>query len=458
VNPPPTVLTALPPLDAVIETHISWVLLAGTLAWKVKKPVTLPFLDYHNLTQRRQCCAEEFRLNRRFAPQLYRAVVELGGEPAIEMQRFADTQRLDQVCARGALSAAHLNAFARQLAAWQASAPLTPEFGSAATIQTSALENFTELFALQPAAAPRLEQLHQWTTREFARRHADFTQRQHQGRIREGHGDLHLANLVLLNDVITPFDAIEFNAAFRCIDVASEIAFTLLDLLDHQQPGLATLLLSEWLVWSGDFDALRVLRFYLVYRALVRAKVAALQNKTAECASYLTLAERLTQPTQPTLIITHGPSGSGKTHASTRRLASADFLRTVRVRADVERKRLYGLAPDADSGGSIYSPAATLRTYTQLADLADLGLRAGWSVIVDAAFLKRAERDGFRQLASTRQAPFGILTPTADPTTCHARLLARQGDASEATPAVLAQQLTWAEPLTRDEQALQASS
>ena len=256
---------------------------------------------------------------------------------------------------------------------------------------------------------------------------------------------------MLLDGRIVPFDGIEFNAGFRNIDVSSEIAFTLLDLLDHQRPGLATWLLSEWLTYSGDFDALTVLRFYLVYRALVRAKVAALQENRDGSLAYLSFALRLTTPPAPTLTITCGLSGSGKTYLSSRRLASADFLHTVRIRSDVERKRLHHLAPDADSGGTIYGPAATLRTYAHLAELAERTLQAGWSVIVDAAFLRRAERDAFARLAGTLGVGFAILAPEASPETCAARLATRRRDASEATPAVLAGQVQWFEPVTPDE-------
>lgn len=452
---PAAIINALPePPVAVVETHISWVLLAGEFAWKIKKPVTLPFLDYGTVEKRRACCLEELRVNRRFAPELYLEVAELAGEPAVKMRRFAEAQRLDHVCARGELDTAQLARFARTLAEFQAAADVAPDFGTPERILADALENFAELERLQPAAARQLARLREWTQAEFARREADFIRRRRSGRVREGHGDLHLGNLVLLDGRITPFDGIEFNAGFRCIDVANEIAFTLLDLLDHGQPGLASWLLSEWLVWSGDFDALTVLRFYLVYRALVRAKVAALQDKADECAGYLGWADRLTAPPPPALTITCGPSGCGKTFETSRRLAGAEFLATVRIRSDVERKRLYGLAPDAASGGTIYAPAATLRTYARLGELAELAIRAGWSAIVDAAFLKRAERDSFRALARRLGVPFGIIAPEAAPAELARRIAARQGDASEATVAVLEQQLAWAEPLAADELAL----
>jgi len=318
-------------------------------------------------------------------------------------------------------------------------------------VLADALENFEELERLLPAARDHLAALRDWTRAEFARRAPDFARRRAQGRVREGHGDLHLGNLVLLDGRIVPFDGIEFNAGFRHIDVASEIAFTLLDLLDHGRPGLATWLLSEWLVWSGDFDALTVLRFYLVYRALVRAKVAALQDQDVACRGYLRFAAQLAAPPHPGLTLTCGPSGCGKTYASSRRLASAGFLDTVRIRSDVERKRLFGLAPDAASGGAIYTPAVTLRTYARLGELAELALGAGWSTIVDAAFLKRAERDAFYTLARRLGVPCTLIAPNAAPEELERRVAGRSGDTSEATVAVLRQQLQWFEAPGKDE-------
>ena len=453
---PEPLLAALPaPCVNVMETHISWVLLTREHAFKVKKPVTLPFLDYGTLEQRRVCCAAELRLNRRFAPELYLEVVDLAGEPAVKMKRFAEELRLDHVSSHGDLTGAHLTQLARDLTAFQSSAAVAPAgFGAPELIRADALENFDELDRLLPDEAPLLARLRGWTETEWQRRAPDFVRRLADGKVREGHGDLHLANLVLLDGRVVPFDGIEFSAEFRYIDVANDIAFTLLDLLDHRRPGLATWLLDAWLTWSGDFDALVVLRFYLVYRALVRAKVAALRDNAQEAAGYLALAARLTQPQPATLTITCGPSGCGKTHASNRRLASVDFLHTVRIRSDVERKRLFGLAANADSGGTIYTPEATLRTYARLKDLTTGALAAGWSVIVDAAFLKHAERVEFRALATGLNLPFSVLAPSASPDEMARRIAIRKNDASEATGAVLQQQLQWFEPPAAEEQAL----
>lgn len=450
-----------PAAVAVVETHISWVLLAGEFAYKLKKPVALPFLDYGSLEKRRACCAAELRLNRRFAPDLYLDVVELAGEPAVKMRRFDEALRLDHVCKRGELNAGQLGQFAHDFAAFQASAAVaeaSSPFGAPSMVLTDALENFDELERLHPAARARLAALRQWTQEEFARRAADFSQRKAAGRIREGHGDLHLGNLVLLDGKVTPFDCIEFNEGFRWIDTANEIAFTLLDLLEHGRPGLAAGLLDAWLTWGGDHTALAVLRYYLVYRAMVRAKVAGIRGDLGDADIYLDFAAKLAVPPQPTLTITFGPSGCGKTYESGRRLAGADFLDTVRFRSDVERKRLFGLAPDAASGGAIYTPEATRRTYARLAELAELALRAGWSAIVDAACLKRAERDAFRALADRLAVPFAILAPQAPREELFRRLARRSGDPSEATAEVLAQQLDWMEPLTQEERRLARSA
>ncbi len=264
---------------------------------------------------------------------------------------------------------------------------------------------------------------------------------------------------------MTLFDCIEFSEALRWIDVASEIAFTYIDLLDHRQPGLACWLLNEWLACSGDYDAVPMLRFYAVYRALVRSKVAAIRNRQdgaddGQAAGYLALAERLVAPPPPRLIITHGVAGCGKTRASRDLLLADAAAATIRLRSDVERKRLFGLAAAADSGspvdGGIYSGDASERTYERLAELARGLLAAGWSVIVDAAFLERRRRASFRHLATGAGAAFFIVAPAATPGELAARVsrrIARRHDASEADLNVLARQLAHVEALADDERA-----
>ncbi len=194
-----------------------------------------------------------------------------------------------------------------------------------------------------------------------------------------------------------------------------------------------------------------MLRFYVVYRAMVCAKVAAIGGDGARADDYLRLAARIAAPPPPRLTITFGLSGSGKTHASAALVRDDPFAATLRLRSDVERKRLHGLTPLAGSrslpGDGIYTADATRRTYAHLADSADRMLAAGWSVIIDAAFLRRHERDAFHALAAARGAGFAILACTAPVAELRRRLHARRDDASEATVAVLERQLGWVEAL-----------
>lgn len=466
----------------LLETHISWLLLAGERAYKIKKPLRLPFLDYSTLEKRRACCEAELHLNRRFTPDLYLAVAEIHGSPAnpcwngsgpvleyaVEMRRFPEAARLDHLCARGALTPEHLSQLAATLNRCHEAAPTaeaaTP-WARPARILADALENVGELARLMgPADQPGVEALACWTRQEYTRREEDFLRRRSQGRIRECHGDLHLGNLVLLEEKVQPFDCIEFNAGFRWIDVASEIAFTYVDLLDHREPGLAGWWLNEWLTQSGDFDALKVLRFYAVYRALVRAKVAAIRaaqegGDLTQARGYLTLAQALTQPPAASLTITWGLSGSGKSRASGRRLRQDRHANVIRLRSDVERKRLFGLEALARShsplDGGLYTANAHQRVYEHLAHLAQQILAAGWSVIVDGAFLQRGERDTFHALARDAQVPFAILACQAPADQLRQRVTrrAQKGrDASEATLEVLERQLQTHEPLAEDEQ------
>jgi aminoglycoside phosphotransferase family enzyme/predicted kinase len=469
----------------LVETHASWLLLAGELAYKIKKPITLPFLDYGSLQKRESCCRAELVLNRRLAPDLYLDVVPIGGTPeqpaiggspavewAVRMRRFDESGRLDHMAARGELQPGQLAQLAATLCSFQRAAPgAAPgaRFGAPQQVLAAARENFVELRQLLPAAArAAVEALAGWTEAEFARRAGEFAARKAGGFIREGHGDLHLGNLVLIDGRVTPFDCIEFNEDFRWNDPASEIAFVWIDLLDHGRPDLAAWFLNAWLEAGGDFGALSVLRFYAVYRAVVRAKVAALRarQEDSEAArgeldaarAYLDLAWKIAVPPAPTLVITCGLSGSGKTTASSARLLDANLKGAgslIRLRSDVERKRLFGLAPHDASHSApdqgIYTAEATQRTYSRVLALARELLLAGWPVIVDAAFLKRVERDNFAALARELGVGFGILATEAAPEELRRRLLARSGDASEATVAILERQFGWFEPLTAQE-------
>lgn len=470
----------------LIETHASWVLLAGNFAYKIKKPVTLPFLDYGTLARRLACCQAELQLNQRFASDLYLGLVEITGtaeqpiigalnlltgnaiEYAVKMKRFDESARLDHVCSRGELTADHISNLADAIINFHrlaAIAPSTSRFGAADTLLSPALENIDTLRELLAARADRqqLDQLEKWTKSEHKRLAPQFAARKTGGYIRECHGDLHLRNLVLINEQVTLFDCIDFSEEFRWIDVASEISFPYIDLLDHNQPGLACWFLNQWLSNSGDYDSIPLVRFYATYRALVRAKVSAIlatQQKT-ECAgsrTYLTLAQRLAAPPKPSLIITHGLAGCGKTTAVKQQLLSDRYGTTLSIRSDVERKRLFGLTANRPSNSvlneGIYSSEANKLTYRRLLDLSAQLLGSGWSVIVDAAFLRQEERNNFHRLAEQSGVDFSIIAPHASDDQMIARIkqrLAEKQDASEATPDVLKKQKTIIEPLNIEE-------
>jgi predicted kinase len=263
------------------------------------------------------------------------------------------------------------------------------------------------------------------------------------------------------------FDCIEFNDDFRWIDVMSEVAFLVMDLLDHRLPSLAWRCLNRYLEATGDYDGLAVLRFYLVYRAMVRGKIACMRahqtgldaaeqaRLAGEYRGYLALARELAGSERPAIVLMHGLSGSGKTTVAQGLL---EALGAVRVRSDVERKRLHGMEALArthealDAGA--YAQAATRLTYDRLATVARAIVDAGFPAIVDAAFLRRTDRDAFRALAHELRVPFAIATCEAPEAVLRERVAARErlgADASEATLAVLERQLATQQPLGAEE-------
>lgn len=450
----------------LVETHISWVLLAGRYAYKIKKAVDLGFLNFTNLEDRRFYCSEEVRLNRRLAPKIYLDVVPIGGTPgrpefgaqpaieyAVRMRRFATSNELDHLLERGKLMPQHMDRLAATLALFHGGLPRAQAdspFGAAAAIRAAAMQNFEQMLSLLAAQADRdavtavkRSTEHAYTACEkyFSRRHA-------QGYVRECHGDLHLGNVVLIGEQPVPFDGIEFNPALRWIDVMDEVAFLAMDLLHGKRADLAFRFLNAYLEATGDYAGMAVLRFYLAYRAAVRAKVSAIRVfqpgqsrnvRDCELASwrdYLALAGECLAQRRSALIITHGLPGSGKSAFAR---AAVERLQAIRIRSDVERKRLFGLRPLDDSrsaaGAGIYSAEATQRTYARLHELAHDLLDAGFPVIVDAAFLRQDEREQFYQLALKMSVPFVIASRTASTEILSARIMRRHQAASDASEA-----------------------
>ena len=470
----------------VVETHASWVLLAGELAYKIKKPVDFGFVDFSTLERRRHFCEEEIRLNRRLAPQLYLGVVpitgpvaapRLGGsgqaiEYAVKMRRFQSEDELSVRAARGTLDAAMVEDLARLVADFHARAdcdPPDPALGAPEQVFAHWLGNFEVLartgMAIEERA--RLAALEAWMREQYARHAPLIARRRSEGFVRECHGDLHLANVVLIAGHPVPFDALEFDPGLRWTDVIAEIAFTMMDLERVGQPALARRFLDAWLERSGDFAGLALLPSMLAYRALVRAKVAALRATQAgggrireqallDMRAGIALAERFVRPRPRALAITTGLSGSGKSRLA---LALAEAGDWVRLRSDVERKRIAGLAATARAhaapGAGLYARGRTAQVYARLAELGRTVVEAGYPALVDATFLHRGQRDQFRRLAAGLGAGFGILAVEAPARLLRQRVRnrARAGrDPSDATLEVLEDQLTAQEALGADEE------
>lgn len=473
------------PVDSVqrIETHISWVLLAGEYVYKIKKPLDLGFLDFSTLEARKHYCEEELRLNRRTAPELYLDVIAIGSTPeqpilggdgpaieyAVKMRRFDPDQGFDHLLKRGELGRSDIIDLGRRLAKLHEDAAVAPGTGPQGTFKDVAdpmRDNFDELKRQLAGAADadRLAPLRSWTNEQLEQLRPRIEQRLKDGRVRECHGDAHLGNIVRIDGRATLFDCIEFSEDLRWTDVIADLAFTVMDLRDHGADALAWRLIDEYLAASGDYQGAALLPLYIVYRAMVRAKVNGFQLNDPdadhdqvlnEIRNYLALAEQIAAESRAAVTITMGVSGSGKSWLAERLI---EPLRIVRLRSDVERKRIHGLPPDARTGSeldqNLYSPEATERTYDHLVESAEALLHAGIPALVDATCLKRWQRQCFRNLAQKHGVPFAVLHTSAESDILRERLAKRNqagDDPSEADSRVLDQQLTALDSMDAEE-------
>jgi uncharacterized protein len=459
----------------LIETHISWVLIAPRTAYKIKKPVKFAFVDFRTPAQRKHFCEEEVRLNQRLAPDIYQGVVPILYSPAtglwsidpassvdhakvvdwaVKMRAFHADATLDQ---SAQIQPAQIDAIADVIASFHHNEnpfDSTTALGAATDIARITNENLNELMAMLPND-PRLSRLYECTTQRLKELTPFFEQRKASGAVKQCHGDLHLGNIAWENDKPIIFDCIEFSDTLRCIDVINEIAFLFMDLQAKGRPDLAWRFLNRWLEHTGDYEGLNGLMFYAAYRALVRAKISTHQGKSSDAEKYLALAEHFAASQSARLTLMHGFSGSGKTFESQRLLETEG---AIRIRSDVERKRLHSLESTTSSNpqtpSDLYQQAATQNTFDRLQALAQTLLGAGFQVIVDATFLNRALREQFIALGQCLRVPVQIVDMAVSPEICRQRILHRLatgGDASDATIEVLECQLQTADPLTEAE-------
>lgn len=468
----------------VIETHISWVLLTGEYAYKIKKPMNFGFLDFTELSGRAHFCAEELRLNQRLTDDLYLEVLpitgsveapQLGGdgapiEYALKMRQFPQNQMLSTLQANGELTAAHIDQMARQIAQFHLAAPkvaVEHPLGTPDSVMAPVEQNFEQIrpFLSDKADLVQLDALQAWARSSFDRLHGLFETRKAEGFIRECHGDIHLGNATLIDGKVVIFDCIEFNEPFRLTDVYADTAFLAMDLEDRGLKSLARRFISQYLEITGDYAGLELLNFYKAYRALVRAKVAlfsmpadadGVQRATTlrQYRNYANLAESYSAIPSRLLAITHGVSAVGKSHVAMRMV---EALGAIRLRSDVERKRLFGEQAEQAAGQlqqGIYADDASQKTYQHLHQLAGTILRAGFPVVIDATYLKQAQRQAAADVASETGVPFLILdcnAPDAVIASWLAQRQADQNDPSDATLEVVAAQQASRDPLTGDE-------
>jgi hypothetical protein len=474
-------LHAVPGAIRCIETHVSWVFLTGPFAYKVKKPLRLAFLDYSTTDRRAAFCADELRLNQRTAPTLYVDVVPITGTPAaprvgdtstppfehaLRMLQFDPAEELAHLLRTATVATDELIEFGARIARLHGTAPRLdrdPEPGDTEAVHRVTLDNLDELARAMPgpAAVAQRDRLRRWVDTGFDKVRAMLGQRRAAGQVRECHGDLHCGNVVRWQGALLAFDSLEFDPALRWIDVASDLAFLTMDLAARGRDDLRRAVLQSWLETCGDFEAVALLPYFEAYRALVRAKVAALRAlqtpatadmARAQAGQYLDWIERRAMRGPPLVVVMTGLSGSGKTWLA-RRIAAA--IGGLVLRSDIERKRLAGLTPlqssDSTPDAGLYTRDFNARTYARLGECAAHCLTGGEHVVIDAASLRQQERAQFMQLARARGARLRIVHCQAPMAVLRQRLEDRAAagtDASEATAALLDRQSGYWEPFT----------
>lgn len=466
----------------VIETHISWVILTGPYAYKIKKPMDFGFLNFKQLADRQFFCQEELRLNQRLTKDIYLEVLPITGtllEPMIsgdgepieymlKMRQFPQSQLLSQLQFHGELTAEHIDQLSKQIAEFHMSTPVVAadnELGSPEMVMAPVKQNFEQIRAMLPADEAgynQLDELEAWAHSCYERLEPLLSERKAKGFIRECHGDIHLNNAAILDGKVVIFDCIEFNEPFRFTDVTADIAFLIMDLEDRKLNTFANRLLNNYLEETGDYQSLLLMNFYKAYRAMVRAKVALFSlgqttDKKAQEAileqyyNYANLAERYTLLPPRYLLITNGISAVGKSYVSSK---VVERFGSIRVRSDRERKRLLG----GEIGQkNLYSPEASIATYNRLCQLAKECLQAGYGVILDAAYLKQRERAKAKLVAEDAGVPFLIIECQAPLEVIKENLLIRMqkgNDPSDATLEVVRNQLQWLEPISNDERSM----
>jgi aminoglycoside phosphotransferase family enzyme/predicted kinase len=438
-----------------IDTHISALFLAGDRAYKLKRAVAFPYLDFSTVARRHAACLAELSVNRRTAPDLYLDVrpvcrgpgddLTLGGDPdravdwVVVMRRFPDDGLWDSRAAAGNISADDVRDLADAVAAFHDAAEITPAHGGTADLLWTAAGNAVDLAKLFPGDAAR--ELDRATRSAVARHDSLIAARAAAGAVRRCHGDLHLRNIATVDGKPLPFDAIEFDDRIACIDTLYDLAFLIVDWLRVGRRDFASATLSRHLARRPDEAGLALLPLFLSLRAGIKAKTRAAAGATDEARACFEMACALIAPPPPRLVAVGGLSGSGKS------VLAAALAETIGpapgalvLRSDVERKRLAGVDPEAKLPRAAYTPEASTRVYASLHARARTALAAGHSVVLDAVHADRTEREAAADLAAGLGVPFAGLWLDCPLETRLARVVARTGDASDADAQIVRRQ------------------
>ena len=443
----------------IYRTHISSVIACGQYAYKCKRPIKLPFADFSTLELRQHDCLRELSINRRTAPDIYLDVIPISGSVskprlegsgatldwAVKMRRFKQSALLSHLITRDKITRPMACALGQHLARFGSALPrLRPEVTAKhRPVIDWLLESLSEISSIFPEEDHTAQKIASWAKRRARQQLGLIEQRRQEGKFRDCHGDLHLGNLVKQGATIVAFDALEFNYALSQIDILNDIAFAFMDLLAHDRADLAWAMMNQWCEQTADYDGLPLLRYYTLYRAVVRAKVQALTQRQANHETfkrYWFLAKRLISPSNPPrLILVAGLSGSGKSTVATDLVNS---LSGIQIRADVIRKQLF--ADRLHDPAKLYARQVSRKVYARLAQIANQLLTEKMTVIVDATFLAQADIDRFNRLATKHNTHLHLLWCEAPIAVLERRIQrrAKQGlDPSDATVDVLHKQI-----------------
>lgn len=445
--------------DRRIETHGAVVFLAGDRAYKLKRAVKFPYMDFSSVERRRAMCEAEIEINRRLAPEIYLGVEEVRtpsgkSDWVVVMRRFDEDGLLDRLADRRALTPGLMAALGARIARFHDGlAPVRDGFGRPEDYRHSIAADIRQMREQGDRLDPTISEALAEAMPASLGPHMELVARRVvAGAIRRCHGDLHLRNIVLIAGQPVPFDAIEFSERIHTIDMLYDLSFALMDLCEREFRPLANRLLNEWL-WriaelpdASHEEALALLPMFLSRRAAIRAFVdasaaAVSGGDTMRARTYQRVALAFLQPAPPRLLAIGGLSGSGKTTQALKRApAIGGAPGAVVVRSDVERKRLAGVTLEERMPPGSYTPQASARTYAAMLARAERVLRSGHSVVLDAVFAREDERKEVEALATKIGVPFEGLWLEVPKEVAQARVASRSGDASDATPAVVERQ------------------